>query len=126
MSALVHPADGLYATSMERLWELMACWDGRRAFRGASARINGAEPGPSDDVRITWSLLVAIMDIYPCLGWLIDIMAEQERITPNDHHAASVGYWVTDHQTAEGRRASASLVMDLLLTRAKREGLVAK
>lgn len=121
MSALVHPADGLYATSVDRLWQVGACLRGRRAFSAAAARINGRAPGSHGDVRITLRLLHGIAERYRCLPWLIDQMRGAEHISYSD--------WSKAHDAlaeAFGSADKARVVMDLLLTRAKREGLVAK
>lgn len=118
-----HPADGIYATSKARLMEEGACSNGIEDFC-FSARVLGYSVTDNTQVPITLSLLCSIMERHPFMGWVINKMFERRLITRREKLDAGLACFNQDLLTVSSRREGALIIMDLLLTRAKREGRI--
>lgn len=112
--ALTHPADGLYSFSYMRGVELQACrshldwWYERHALR---------------ETPITFADMVWQESNRNCIGsavsWLLMELRDHGRITHEEHDLA-----IRSYSRVRGCEKEVRVLMDTLLARAKREGLV--
>lgn len=105
-----HPADGLYYLDAEMLARGDACRTGIRAFEAVA----GGTSAP-----LTLQLVIEVQSLCSCIAWAASVMGEGRKVTTGEYWQFS-----SEYRGARSTRAAARAFMDLLLARAKREGLV--
>lgn len=118
MEKITHLADGLYGISYNKLVSLGACVHARILFVDyAQTNI----PNWTHDmvVPVTADIVWHVHSELRAVFWLVDFMSSRKRITKREYDYFRLAYTPAPHGFPE-----VAVFMDLLLKRAKREGLL--